>query len=86
MKRNQFSVEHVVAVLNQAELRTPMAGLIHETGITNHRSIDRNCRIKRLNTKCGNSNNGKRKTPGRNGGGETAFEYSHAPRFVGEQF
>ena len=34
MKRKRFSVEHIVAVVKQAELGTPVADLIRKVGIT----------------------------------------------------
>jgi len=34
MKRKRFWVEHLVAVLKQAELSTPVADLIRKVGIT----------------------------------------------------
>lgn len=34
MKRKRFSVEHVVAVLKQAEMGIPVAELIRQVGIT----------------------------------------------------
>ena len=34
MKRKWFSGEHVVGVMKNPKLGTPIAGLIHENGIT----------------------------------------------------
>lgn len=68
MKRKRFSIEHIVAVLKQAELGTPVADLIRKVGITEqtfyrwkkqYKGLDRN--------KCENSKNSKRRTRGSNG-------------------
>ena len=59
MKRKRFSIEHIVAVLKQAELGTPVADLIRKVWKKQYKGLDRN--------KCENSKNSKRRTRGSNG-------------------
>ena len=52
MKRKQFAVEQIVAVLKQAELGMPVADLIRQVGISEQTSLTSSSEGKNMRRRC----------------------------------